>query len=357
VGRDCTAKAEDIATYLQACNSLDDVIKSPISTSADPIEYTKISTDFERQMASNGPGLVVFTSGTTGPPKAAVLPRTCFTNKQPVELGNASFSCRPGHWLGSSFELIGSALIGQKLYILEELTGNARLEALLDLFRHYQITNGLFSPPLLRGLRDALLNGKKQLSREESSYWSGRFGKLSTFRCTGAVIESSVRQFWMDLTGRPFVNLYGSTELGGAVLLGDSRVQVSSPWVQVLLWKSKTSHRVPLESQFPVFRLSCQKKTRVNYWSRVLPCLPSMLHRGLFRIICLVLTRERQYSYLDDAGSTKNAFDEDGYYKTGDMAEFKDEEYIFKGRFNADCQYTQIHQTYFNKLTIRSYQL
>src|ERR1700754_2348376 len=45
----------------------------------------------------------------------------------------------------------------------------------------------------------------------------------------------------------------------------------------------------------------------------------------------------RLISYLGDEKLTQQAFDEEGYYKTGDLAELKDGQYIFGGRANSDC--------------------
>lgn len=43
-------------------------------------------------------------------------------------------------------------------------------------------------------------------------------------------------------------------------------------------------------------------------------------------------------SYIGDEEKTKAAFDDEGYFKTGDFAELKDGEYIFSGRANTDCK-------------------
>lgn len=34
---------------------------------------------------------------------------------------------------------------------------------------------------------------------------------------------------------------------------------------------------------------------------------------------------------------TRAAFDDEGYFKTGDFAQLRDGEYIFSGRANTDC--------------------
>jgi malonyl-CoA/methylmalonyl-CoA synthetase len=44
------------------------------------------------------------------------------------------------------------------------------------------------------------------------------------------------------------------------------------------------------------------------------------------------------YSYIGDEEKTQAAFDEDGYLKTGDLAEFKNGKYFLLGRANIDCK-------------------
>jgi len=42
-------------------------------------------------------------------------------------------------------------------------------------------------------------------------------------------------------------------------------------------------------------------------------------------------------SYLNDETATKNAFDEDGFYKTGDLVRRVGACYFFEGRVDSDC--------------------
>ncbi len=42
--------------------------------------------------------------------------------------------------------------------------------------------------------------------------------------------------------------------------------------------------------------------------------------------------------YIDDEKLSRDAFDDEGYYKTGDLAELRDGQYYFTGRENSDCK-------------------
>ena len=50
-----------------------------------------------------------------------------------------------------------------------------------------------------------------------------------------------------------------------------------------------------------------------------------------------------QNSYIGDKQLTQDAFDEEGYFKTGDLAILKNGEYIFAGRASNDCKFYQYH--------------
>lgn len=43
--------------------------------------------------------------------------------------------------------------------------------------------------------------------------------------------------------------------------------------------------------------------------------------------------------YLGDDDATQRAFDEEGYYRTGDILRQVGEEYVFEGRASIDCEF------------------
>ena len=49
--------------------------------------------------------------------------------------------------------------------------------------------------------------------------------------------------------------------------------------------------------------------------------------------------------YIGDEEATKAVFDEHGYYKTNDLAEYRNGEYIFCGRENTDCESSSTIET------------
>lgn len=52
----------------------------------------------------------------------------------------------------------------------------------------------------------------------------------------------------------------------------------------------------------------------------------------------LIIPHHRLHSYLGDADATKASFDDEGFFKTGDLAHLESGEYIFDGRAKTDCK-------------------
>jgi hypothetical protein len=67
----------------------------------------------------------------------------------------------------------------------------------------------------------------------------------------------------------------------------------------------------------------------------------SILKPFIFSPIFYVLNLLR-FSYLGNEEATRAAFDEEGYYRTGDMADLENGELLLHGRERDDCKYFQI---------------
>ncbi|OBT53698.1 hypothetical protein VE04_06328 [Pseudogymnoascus sp. 24MN13] len=296
-GKDSLERAENICAYIQEQGNFDTLTLLPISCNAEPLRNVDIGIDDNLQLDPDGPGLLLFTSGTTGFPKGAVIPRRCFADPQDVEPGAAAISYNPAHWIGGARSLIGPVLTSKKLYIVAQKAGRARAEAVLEAFRNHRITHAIFTPALLRHMKDILIDQSGNLSDDKKNRCSSYFKGLSAIRCSAGVVEFSTKEFWTDLTGLPFENFYSVTELGGGVTRGISAIKgsIGTPLPGITIKLSEGNH------------------------GEIYVKSPKMLTH-----------------YIDDKKTTQAAFDEDGYFKTGDLGELKDGEYIFAGRANAD---------------------
>lgn len=191
----------------------------PISCDAPPRNIDNLVIDETLQLNPDEPGLIVFTSGTTGYSKGVVLRRRLFSSAPVAKPGSATISYRPIHWLGGAGDIIVAMVTGKKLYALGEKSGAVDM---LDTMRDYNITHAVFWPLYLRRIKDIITSQRV----EERARWPGHFKALGVIRCTSGVLEPSAIQFWTDLTGLPFENRYSATEFGGMVISGISTTQV-----------------------------------------------------------------------------------------------------------------------------------
>lgn len=215
VGKDCGPKAAEIrADILSANTDPISFTSCSISTSAPPFDTEKIEIDTTKTLSPDGPGVVFLTSGTSGPPKAAVLPRQSLALQNTASSGGAGINFRPGHWIGGADTMILPILAGQSLHCIGQ---NAGVDEILQAFLDHRITHTLLGAPLLPRLKDAITGPSGVLSDEARLKYGNIFRGMSTIRCGGGNVDPEVRDFWTDLTGLAFENFYASTEVGARV--------------------------------------------------------------------------------------------------------------------------------------------
>lgn len=188
----------------------------PISLDSNSVRAHDIEIDDTIRLEPNGPGLVLFTSGTTGRSKGAILPRACYTRTKLSQPGKAALNYYPAHWVGGARTLIISVLTGKIVYSLGE-SGSAK--TVLETLKNYRITLMNFTPRLLGQLKQALIDDTGTVPEEKREEYAGWFKGLDEIRCSGGVIDPSSMSFWVDLTGLPFRIIYTGTEMGGPTIV------------------------------------------------------------------------------------------------------------------------------------------
>jgi malonyl-CoA/methylmalonyl-CoA synthetase len=213
-GRDDTERAAKIITYDKEHGGVRFAL--PISLDSDPVQPSDTEIDDTIRLAPDGPGIVLFTSGTTGRAKGAILPRACFTRTKLAQPGKVAISYYPAHWIGGARTLIISVLTGKKVYALGE-SYSAR--SVLETLKNHRITQISFSPRLLSELKDLLVDQTGKVPQGKQDEYASWFRGLHELRCSGGVIEPPTKRFWTDLTDLPFRNIYAGTELGSPVIM------------------------------------------------------------------------------------------------------------------------------------------
>ncbi|OAA69278.1 AMP-dependent synthetase/ligase [Akanthomyces lecanii RCEF 1005] len=266
----------------------------PISFNQSGVLPDNVEIAKNTELDSNGPGFVVFTSGTTGYSKGVVLRRYCFA-AGPLEKGDSAVvNYNASHWLGGTKNIIDGLLTCKTVFAINTPASSADV---LDKFKNYHITHFVFNPALLRGIKQLLLGESGELTKEKKEEARKYFGGITYFLSIGGLVDQDTVDFWTQVLGCPFQNRYGSTELGGLPTLGISNLKGSvgkiAPGVEVKLSEGT--------------------------------------HGQLF-----IKSPDRFLCYLGDEEKTKAAFDEHGFYKTGDIAELQQDELIFHGRERDD---------------------
>jgi malonyl-CoA/methylmalonyl-CoA synthetase len=221
-GRDCMDKAGEIVAYMNKHGN-PEFFALRTSCDAEPLESMNgISIDDTLRLALDDPGVVLFTSGTTGRPKMVVLPRRCFAYTELAEPGSATINYRPIHWIGGVRCLVEAMLTGVKLFTMEEKSTSI---SILKTLKNHKITSMSFSPMTLRRLKSVLTSKMEEDPQVDYASW---FSGLSVIKCGGSMVDSSTMEFWSNLTGLPVEIFYSATELGGPAIKGIPTMPVSS---------------------------------------------------------------------------------------------------------------------------------
>jgi malonyl-CoA/methylmalonyl-CoA synthetase len=286
-----------------------DFVAVPIKAYEDgPIMDPKeLCISSNRYVDLNGPGIIIFTSGTTGPPKGAVLRKAAITDGALTfaqQLGltgeDTSLHLLPVHhatgvWVGF-FPMI---LTGT---CIEFRSGSFDPVWTWNRFRQGGIT--LFSgvPTIYMRMMRYWQESIAKLRPKEREQFRYGANKIRLCICGTSALPQPIDHFWASLRdGRRIVQRYGSSETG---------VVFNMPF--------ENASDVPDGSVGEV-TLGLDVKLSNGDEGEVLVKNFMMFSK-----------------YLHDPDATRAAHDEDGYYKTGDIARREGRYYFITGRASVD---------------------
>ena len=272
----------------------------------------------EARIAPDALSLLVFTSGTTGKGKGVMLSQTAiltniYAGLQLITAGDRSISVLPPHHtFGSTINLVGNLLLGANVYI----TSGVRY--LMKEMQEHKPTHLILVPLFLesfyRKIADTLKKSKKEkmlnrmigvsnvarkagidLRQQLFSAVRNAFGgRLNTIVCGGAPINQKVVDFFQSL-GITVINGYGITEC--------------SP----LIAANRNDGTQNGRCGYPISTATVKIKN------------PDEDGEGEIAVkgACVMM------GYYKDPEATAEAFDNDGYFLTGDYGKFDENGYLY----------------------------
>ncbi|TID22200.1 fatty-acyl-CoA synthase [Venturia nashicola] len=281
------------------------------SIGAEPLSSADIYISSDRYTDDNAPGVVIFTSGTTGPPKGAVM-RRAFTHDcalqvaehYGIEQGHTLLHCLPVHHatgIGIMFFplLMAGATIEFRSGGFDEVWMWERWrEGVLNPQRRLTFFSGV--PTIYMRMRRHYQQVLSKLAPERVNEYILGARQFRAVLCGTSALPHPIAEFWTELMQERIMQRYGGTEFGAIF-----KVQMGATDVP----DGSVGQRVP---GYDV-KLSNGDEGEV-----------------------LVRNAHMFAKYLRDPEATAKAHNAEGYFKTGDIARREGNHHFIIGRASQD---------------------
>ncbi|SMY23274.1 unnamed protein product [Zymoseptoria tritici ST99CH_1A5] len=266
------------------------------------LHHTDILVSSDLYLNDSAPGVVIFTSGTTGKPKGAVM-RRAFVHDEALAVVD-HFRITPDDVLLHVLPVHHATGIGIMFFpflvggaTLEFKSGSFDPEWIWERWRKGGITFFSGVPTIYMRMQRWFQNLSAQQNMQE--YIDGA-RKLRACLCGTSALPKPIADFWASILGRSIVQRYGASEIGAVfkVHLHDQNV--------------------PDGSVGNLFA-GCDVKLSEGDQGEILVKSPGMFSK-----------------YIFDPEATASCHTADGYYKTGDIARREGEYYFIMGRASVD---------------------
>lgn len=285
-----------------------DFVCIPINSfeSEPQIPLTDIKITSNRYQDPNAPGIVIFTSGTTGPPKGAVLRRAavtdsslCFAQQIGLRDTDVLLHLLPVHhatgiWV-SFFPYIQTGAC------IEFKSGSFDPKWTWDRWRRGGLTHFTGVPTIYMRMMRYYLEHITKLPAPQAQEYEAAAAAFKLCLCGTSALPKPINDFWSNLMGRRIVQRYGSTELGVAFNMSPN-----------------PDEEIP-DGSVGELTLGVDVKLSEGDEGEVLARSFNMFSK-----------------YLHDPEATANAHDADGYFKSGDVARRQGKYYFIVGRASVD---------------------
>ncbi|KAJ5135243.1 uncharacterized protein N7515_004521 [Penicillium bovifimosum] len=276
-------------------------IASHFSPTLIPADEMAISSGLVPDM--NGAALVIFTSGTTGPPKGAVQRRSYISGNGEADADHYRITDQDTvlhilpvhHASGVGLTFLPFLAAGASI---EFRSGSFDTAWTWERWRRDGLTFFSGVPTIyMRMMRYYEENIANQPPEVRDQYIAGA-RRIRVMLCGTSALPGPVQEFWHQLRNKPILTRYGATEFGAVI---------------------KTDLGSDGTPQNSVGRLAEAVTLKLTDEGEILLKCPYMFSK-----------------YLFDEKATADAHDADGFFKTGDIARREGEYYFILGRASID---------------------
>lgn len=276
-----------------------------------PFYPSDIKISSHLYLPENAPGVVIFTSGTTGPPKGAVM-RRAFIHDTALAVAD-HYNLGPNDTMLHILPVHHATGIGINFFpclfsgcVIEFKSGSFSAEWVWERWRQGGVTVFSGVPTIyMRMMRyfEQILSAKQNVDE----YLQGA-RNIKACLCGTSALPKPIADFWTEILGKKILLRYGGTEFGAVfkVRLGDDNVPDGS--VGTLFAGGDIRLRDPDTGEYGNHGEVVAKSPAGELFSK----------------------------YVWDPEATKKAHTKDGFYLTGDIARKEGEYYWIEGRASID---------------------
>lgn len=165
----------------------------------------------------SAPGVVIFTSGTTGKPKGVVLRRT-YTHEAALAIGDA-YELNPNDVLLHVLPVHHTTGLGTSFFpflnvgACIEFHGKFDADIVLNRWLEGGLTIFSAVPTIFMRLKWHI----ERLPLTEQLPYKQASRQFRAFLCGSSALQENVQEFWTETRGQPILTRYGATEIPGCL--------------------------------------------------------------------------------------------------------------------------------------------